>query len=342
MVPNLGFNASMIGIWGALLLAQIAQLYFRQYWFSVSFICTGILEVIGYIGRTMNHFNVANRQGYLLNMICLTISPVFTMAGIYYQLAKLIEVYGHRFALLGSPMAYSYVFITSDIISLVVQAIGGGVAASATSRNTSSEPGKDIFIAGLALQVVSMIIFITFWFHFLYKIYIGTRKEHDKNFKISDFFKISQNDIDYLYREKYHDLRINPSRWPFKYFTLSLTATVLLIFTRCVYRLAELSYGWLGKLVSHEWYFIALDCLMMTISTVIMTVIHPGLALQGRYVSIPITKGRVDPELLEGTLSENRSSSTASMSTELKVPIVEDSKPNKLNFSKKVWSFKKK
>lgn len=60
MVPNLRFNVTMIVIWGILLGIQVIQVIMRQYWFTVAFICTGILEVIGYVGRTCSHYNVAS------------------------------------------------------------------------------------------------------------------------------------------------------------------------------------------------------------------------------------------------------------------------------------------
>lgn len=302
MVPNLRFNVAMIVIWGILLGIQVLQVIMRQYWFTVAFICTGILEVIGYVGRTCSHSNVAALNPFLLNMICLTIAPVFTMGGIYYQLAKLIEVYGHRFSLLPSPMAYSFIFICSDIVSLVVQAVGGGLCGIAVVDNSSLTTGNHVFIAGLAIQVASMAVFIILWCHFLFRIYISVRWEH-LNAKIISpkLLKIPQTDIDYLYREKYHDLRLEPKRWVFHYFNLAVTVSVLTIFTRCCYRLAELIVGWDGYLITHEWYFIILDSLMMAIATVTLTIFHPGYAFKGRTLSIPVTAGHVDPETLPHT-----------------------------------------
>ncbi|CAI4786779.1 ANL_collapsed_G0050220.mRNA.1.CDS.1 [Saccharomyces cerevisiae] len=302
MVPNLRFNITMIVIWGILLTIHVVQLLMRQYWFSIAFVCTGILEVLGFIGRTWSHSNVADMDAFLLNMICLTIAPVFTMGGIYYQLAKLIEVYGHRFSLLPSPMAYSFIFICSDIVSLVVQAVGGGLCGVAVTDGTSTTTGNHVFIAGLAIQVASMAIFLMLWFHFLFRIYISVRWEHINSRPISlSLLKISQTEVDYLYREKFHFLRLEPKRWVFHYFNLAMTVAVLTIFTRCCYRLAELVVGWDGYLITHEWYFIILDALMMAIATVTLTIFHPGFAFKGRSTSIPITPGHVDPETLPHT-----------------------------------------
>jgi len=289
MTPNLAFNICMIVIWGILLACQIVQVIYKQYWFSTAFICTGILEVLGYIGRTWSHSDTSLMDPFLLNMICLTIAPVFTMGGIYYQLAKLLEVYGAKFGQ-WPPIIYSYVFIASDIVSLAIQAAGGGTAGMAVADKKGTKEGTHIFVAGLALQVFSMLVFMFLWFHFLYQIFIKTRIQHAKVSKFSwSLLKIPSEEIDYLYKPKYRNMRV-PSRIPFKYFTLAMTGAVLTIFTRCVYRLAELAEGWEGNLITHEWYFIILDAVMMSIATICMTVFHPGMAFEGRTQSIPIAK----------------------------------------------------
>lgn len=338
--PNLAFNVSMIAIWGVILGCQIIQIIYKQYWFSIAFICTGILEILGYIGRTWSHSDTTLMDPFLLNMICLTIAPVFTMGGIYYQLAKLLEIYGPKFGL-WKPIIYSYVFIACDIISLAIQAAGGGTAGMAVADAKSTLSGTHIFVAGLAIQVFSMLVFILLWFHFLYQIYIKTRIEHAKKNKFSwSLLKTSQQEIDYLYRQKYSHMRI-PSRISFHYFNLALTTAVLTIFTRCVYRLAELSEGWSGNLISHEWYFISLDAIMMTIACVVLTIFHPGFAFQGRTQSVPIAKTHrsmkktnrdsmnlddADLELSpsESTSAERSSDSNDKSDTGFKIPIVDD------------------
>lgn len=299
MVPNLGFNIAMLSIWGVLLSSHVLLVWLKQYWFSTAFICAGILEVIGYAGRVWSHFNVFMMDPFLMQMVCLTIAPVFTMGGIYYQLAKMIEVYGHRFCLLPSPMAYSYIFIGFDIVSLVVQAAGGGVAGSDTATGNESDTGDNIFIAGLALQVASMTIFIALMGHLYYRVFVKTRLDHTGTKKPTfSLFKIPQSEIDYLYRQKFSDLRIHPKRWVFHCFPHALTLAVCTVFVRCCYRLAELITGWSGYLITHENYFIILDALMIAIATVSMTVFHPGFAFEGRQRSIPITAGKVDPETI--------------------------------------------
>lgn len=304
MVPNFGFNLSMLVIWSILLAANIVLLRYKQYWFSSAFICAAIMEVVGYSGRVWSHSDMYSGDAFLMQMASLTIAPVFTMGAIYYQLTKMIEIYGHRFCLLPSPIAYSYIFITFDVISLLVQAAGGYFASSATSDDDGGKLGSNIFIAGLASQVASMTIFMGFMGHLYYRVYIETRIDHSGRSKFSfNLFGIPQFEIDYLYRRKFSDLRIHPRRWVFHYFPYAMIVAVLTVYIRCCYRLAELVDGWSGHLITHEVYFIILDGLMVAIATVTMTVFHPGFAFEGRKYSIPITKGKVDPETLSSEQS---------------------------------------
>lgn len=308
MVPNLAFNIAMLVIWSLLLAFHTTMVWRKQYWFSIAFMCAGIMEVIGYVGRVISHYNVFKIDPFLMQMVCLTIAPVFTMGGVYYQLAKLIEIYGHRFSLLPSPMAYSYIFIACDIISLVIQAAGGGQSGSAATSGTNTDVGDNIFVGGLAVQVASMTIFICLMLHLFYKVFVQTRIDHAGVNRLSwSLFKIPQTEIDYMYRKKFQHVRLNPDRWVFHYFPFALALAVFLIFVRCCYRLAELAEGWGGNLITHENYFIILDALMMAAATTILTVFHPGLAFRGREVTIKITRGHVDPETLQDLEKEKYS-----------------------------------
>lgn len=305
MMPNLGFNVTFLIFWVLLLISHTAQLIYKQWFFSVAYLCCDVLEIVGFAGRVAGHFDVTNRPAYLAEMICLTIGPVFTMGGMYYQLAKLIEIYGHKYSLLKSSMAYSYIFTSADICSLFIQAAGGGIASS--SGNT----GKGIMIAGMVLQLLTMVIFLSFFGYFCYKVYIEPRLITAHASRISlDVLAIPPSQVDHFYREKFSNLRINPNRWSFQYFPLAFFAAIILVFIRCWYRFAEGIDGWDGYIITHEPFFIVLDALMMFLATTLMTIFHPGLAFNGRFLSIPITKGRFDPETLEnGSEDEEKADS---------------------------------
>lgn len=62
------------------------------------------------------------------------------------------------------PEVYSTIFITSDLICLILQAAGGALTATSGGNSASAtsmrQIGINVMIAGLALQVVSLFSFI--------------------------------------------------------------------------------------------------------------------------------------------------------------------------------------
>ncbi|QLQ81024.1 hypothetical protein HG537_0E03790 [Torulaspora globosa] len=291
VVPNLAFNVAMLAIWGVLLGWHTIMFRYKQYWFSSAFVCAAILQVLGYVGRVWGHFNLSLETPFVMQQVCLTVAPVFTMRGVYYQLPKMIEIYGHQFSLLRSPIAYWYLLVAFDLIALPVQAAGGAIAG------TNLHQAEHILIAGFSLQVASMVMFMALLGHLYYKVFIQTRLDHSGQSKLTlSLLKISQTDIDYLYRQKFSDLRIHPDRWVFRYFPVALVVAVATVFVRCCYRLAVVASDWQGSLIKHENYFIILDAVMVAMGTVALSIFHPGFAFQGTHVSIPITHGRIDPE----------------------------------------------
>jgi hypothetical protein len=61
---------------------------------------------------------------------------------------------------------YTYVFVGFDLLSLVLQAIGGGMAATGKDSKASKR-GTNIMIGGLICQVVSMVFFFVVWGDFV-------------------------------------------------------------------------------------------------------------------------------------------------------------------------------
>lgn len=109
------------------------------------------------------------------------------------------------------PKAFYYTFIPCDIISLILQAVGG--AMSSTS-NGSSNVGVNIALAGLGFQVATLTVFILLT-------------------------------VDYFFRSRsvwrYSDIHL-PRQ--FKIFVSFVALATVLILIRCCYRVYELSEGY--------------------------------------------------------------------------------------------------
>lgn len=101
--------------------------------------------------------NPFDNNAFLIYLICVTIAPAFLTAAIYLCLARIVTVYGAQYSRF-KPRTYTLTFCTFDLFSLILQGLGGGIAATAKSIS-GKNTGKDIMVAGLAVQVISLMVF---------------------------------------------------------------------------------------------------------------------------------------------------------------------------------------
>lgn len=141
-------------------------------------------------------------------------------------------VYGHKISAI-RPVWYTRFFIFCDMISLSLQGVGGGLAASA-NRDSTMETGNKLMLAGLIFQIVSLVIFAGACGHF--------------------FFRVRK--VPSLKDPLYRRLR---STAKFRGFLWAMGVSFITIFTRCVYRAVELGGGWNNKLMREELPFIILE-----------------------------------------------------------------------------------
>lgn len=209
----------------------------------------------------------------MIQIICLTIAPAFLAAGIYLCLSRIVSTFGAENSRI-KPLSYPRIFIPCDVTSLVLQALGGGIASAKTHENEDPTVGNNIMIAGLAFQVLTLLIFIILALDFAAR---TTRRIRE----------LGQDALD----PRHAKLR---SSWQFKGFIVALCLATLCVFTRCVYRVAELSEGWSGHLIKTQKYFIGLEGAVIVVAVLSLNFFHPGLcfreALDAR--TEPKEKGR--------------------------------------------------
>ncbi|KAI5953704.1 hypothetical protein KGF54_003076 [Candida jiufengensis] len=260
----------------------------RYWWFNIAFVCGTALEFLGYLGRVLSFGDMSDFNFYLLQLIALTIAPAFLMGGIYYVFALLCVIMGRKFSLL-KPLVYSYVFIACDVISLVIQAVGGGIAAVAAQNYESAHAGEAIMVTGIAFQVFSMSIYLILWFIFLWNIFFKVDildsqqkwKPSIKNFlrlffNTSEAQKYKETQLEHNYNPKFKSIRNRPL---FNYYPLAITIAVATIYIRCIYRVVELAQGFRGYLITHEVYVMVLDATMCFITCLIFMPFHPQIVL---------------------------------------------------------------
>lgn len=256
--PSLGGNIALLVVYSFFfVLTVISGVFYHQWWFLTCWTCALILEVLGYVGRIWSNQNILSFDAFVMQLVCLTLAPCFMMAGIYYVIAQLTVIYGQQFSVL-RPMQYSLIFIICDIISIVLQAVGGGVAAGALSVYKSTQQGSNIMVGGLAYQVFTIALFQFFWYLFFFRVYKSYRKNGDADFN-----------------PRFAHIRESKFLVPF---IIGVSFAVVLIFVRSIYRLIELSEGWSSNLAVDEIYFMILEALMVCLATCVLAFLSPGLA----------------------------------------------------------------
>ncbi|KAJ6038309.1 uncharacterized protein N7446_005119 [Penicillium canescens] len=229
--PNLGGNIFFTAYFGLLGFCQLGLgIYLRTWTFLAALGIGTFMEGAGYVGRILMHDNPWSTSGFRLQIFCLILAPTFIAAGIYLTLKHVIIHFGPQYSRM-NPKRFTWIFIGSDVGSIVLQAAGGGVANAAGTNQAMINTGNNIIIAGIAFQVATMSVCGLLAFDF----FIASRKH----------------------------LRDGPQREavtekPQQRMWLVLVAMIAaynMVLIRCIYRLPEMAGGWGNKLMQNEMEF---------------------------------------------------------------------------------------
>ncbi|KAH8662208.1 RTA-like protein [Xylariales sp. PMI_506] len=178
----------------------------------------------------MSWKNQSDMNGFLIQICCLTIGPAFMAAGIYFCLQMIVNVFGAGNSRL-RPQLYPRIFIPCDVLSLILQGAGGGLASVASQQGdfATLKIGDYIMIAGLAFQVFTILTFIALTIDFI----IRTVQRR----KTLGAVALDQDPI----------LRRIRNSFMFKACLVALSVATIAILWRCTFRGAELSGGWTGS-----------------------------------------------------------------------------------------------
>ncbi|EKV07240.1 RTA1 like protein [Penicillium digitatum] len=262
-VPSLGAGIAYCTLFGLSMIIHIVQFTWKRQWWASVFSVGCLVEVIGWAGRTWSAKCPYNDTAFLMQICTLIIAPTFFTAGIYVLLGRFIQLLGPKSSFI-KPNVYLWIFCTCDIISLVVQAVGGGMAAEQADKiDGNTAPGTHIMVAGIVFQLFSITIFAVCA-------------------------------VDFIHRTMRYRLlqSVNGSVLPL---FAAMVLSIVCIYIRSIYRTIELVQGWDGYLITHEPYFIALDGAMMVVSVAIFNVLHPGWMLpSGKSDTYPMGPTSVD------------------------------------------------
>ena len=164
------------------------------------------------------------------------------------------------------PNLYPWIFISCDLLSLILQAAGGGTAATAKGNHQLAIAGGNVMLAGIVWQVFTLIIFAGLCGEYFRRVYV-----HRYNLDASATAVFNSTN--------------------FRLFLVAISIAFTTIFTRCVFRIAELADGWSSPIMQNEIEFIILDGVSVHLSV-------PPLSAQANHPqNVPYRRSRLDRHL---------------------------------------------
>ncbi|KAF7289554.1 putative RTA1-like protein [Mycena kentingensis (nom. inval.)] len=158
----------------------------------------------------------------------------------YIILGRIIQRLGTRYSRL-SPRLYSIIFVSCDISSLFVQAVGATTASVEVGRGEDPRHGGNIMLIGISFQIAVLTVYILLASEFMIRYFLDA------------------------------PVRSNALRTMLG--AMGYNTTCLLI--RAIYRTLELKDGFAGRIISTERLFNILDGAMIVFAIITLNVIHP-------------------------------------------------------------------
>ncbi|THW43775.1 RTA1-domain-containing protein [Aureobasidium pullulans] len=249
-VPSLAAGIVYCVLFGLSMFFHVFQAIKTRALWNLVFAIGCLTEVLGWAARSWSNECPYNANAFLMQICTLIIAPTFFTAGIYVILGRMIAIAGPGVSPIG-PTWYLWIFCTVDVISLVIQAVGGGSAAVAFNSTPpgNTKVGTNIMVAGIDFQLASVVIFSVLFFLFLYRAAVKLSLPAFKNDK---------------------DMKL---------LVLVTSFSILLIIMRSIYRTVELAGGWSGHVIETERYFLALDGAPMAALVIAFNILHPGILI---------------------------------------------------------------
>ncbi|KAF5323767.1 hypothetical protein D9619_012895 [Psilocybe cf. subviscida] len=229
----------------------------------------GVIELLGWSGRIWSAFNSVIVTPYQIQISCTIIAPTPLLAANFVIFGRIIRKLGAGYSRL-RPRLYTIIFACSDVISLVVQAFGAGLASSA-STHAGSQTGSNIMLAGIVFQLMIIVLYATCLAEFVMR-YRKHRPAPGKN------VQEKRSEVNAPGAQDAGDQRGEMTPQVMTMIVV-LCLTTTLLFIRAVYRVAELADGWSGRIIRTQVYFNVLDATMVIIVMYATNIFHPGRLL---------------------------------------------------------------
>ncbi|KAJ7823450.1 RTA1-domain-containing protein [Mycena leptocephala] len=258
--------------------------YYRMWWLFPTVCLCGVGELVGWSGRLWSSFSPSFYNPFMMQIVSTIIAPTPLIAVNFILLSWIVTRLGPCYARL-SPKRYAVVFVTCDIVALVIQAAGGGIASTASDL-AGTKLGANIMLAGIVFQFVSIVTYCSLSCDFL----IHYRADRPLRLDSSGRGVLDANVKTMVY---------------------GLTFSTLMLSIRSIYRIIELAGGWQGRVLHTEVDFNVLDGAVVVLAIYSLNVAHPGRLLGTRRPTPPADSTNLKLESVGGSTATVERKATA-------------------------------
>jgi len=201
--------------------------------------------------------NLFNKTPFLMQITTTIIAPTPLLAANFVILGRMIDALGRQYSRIPSKW-YTAIFCTADVVALVVQGTGGGLASTALDQGRDPNKGGNIILGGIVFQLVVILLYAACAAEFYYR-----------------FIK----DIPAKPGAENAPRGVLTKRMTWMSVALFLSSFLLVV--RAIYRTIELANGWTGTVIRTQVYFNVFDGAMITLAMYTTNILHPGVLLKG-------------------------------------------------------------
>ncbi|KAL3229568.1 Protein RTA1 [Nakaseomyces bracarensis] len=189
-----------------------------------------LLEIIGYIGRAVSSRHPEALPPFAIQTVLLLIAPTLYAASIYMLFGRMAHLMFVENLMIMPARYNTLIFVLGDVFSLLLQASGGGLEVSESTRHT----GSKIVTAGLFIQIGFFGIFMINEFLFVFR--VNSLKGQNK-------------------------IAGQATKWIRYNWILIVTSAMILL--RSIVRTVEFLEGYYGYISGHEWFLYVFDATPM-------------------------------------------------------------------------------
>ncbi|TFY67763.1 hypothetical protein EVG20_g3827 [Dentipellis fragilis] len=295
-VPTEWICIMFLGLFGVSTALHLAQaIYFKIWWLIPSAVVCGILELTGWAARTWSSIQPLILSPYIMQMTTTIIAPTPLIATNFLILEELILQLGPQYSRL-SPRIYKWAFLSCDLVSLTVQAVGGAEASiAADGPEIQMTSGGHIMLIGIVFQMFTIAVYTVLAIEFF--------------LRVSSDKPARDIAVDARQSRKTAEAKRNPC---LRLMVMCLGIMGVFIIIRSIYRTVELVDGFQGKIITTEIWFNIFDGAVIVLAMVTLNVLHPGFLLRHSPYTLANDTSSVEIQSLKDGQSKLISDSTPS------------------------------